>query len=189
MNQSLSNPYTILDDRILWFDGDSSWNTKALSAKILSGQSWTDDFVIDDEDFSVKRINELDDDVNLTSKQSITIPDESLEWNIPSEYIELNIKEVIYKRLKHEFDENDFSMYDENVRIDRVKSELVQWEDRDLMGVLRLLMYIVDTFVETDTIWGTGRGSSCCSYILYLVGVHDVDSIYYDLDITDFFRA
>lgn len=189
MNQALSKPYTLLDERILWFDGDSSWSVKALGDRILSGRPWVDNYVIDADDFSVKYINEVDDTVNLRAKTSITIGDESFQWNIPIEYFELNVKEVIYKRLKVEFDQNCFSKHDEDLRIDRVKSELILWEDRGLIDVLRLLMYVVDTFVETNTIWGTGRGSSCCSYILYLIGVHDVDSIQYDLDIKDFFRA
>ena len=189
MRQASYNPYTILNDRILWFDGDSSWTVKALGDKILSGEPWADKFVIDDTEFSVKYINGADDDVNLKSKTSITIPDDSYEWNIPKEYINANIKEVVYRRLKDELDQNNFSIYDEDVRIDRVKSEFKMWEERGLMDVLRLLMYVIGTFTKTDTIWGTGRGSSCCSYILYLIGVHDVDSIYYDLDITDFFRA
>jgi hypothetical protein len=188
-NQALSNPYTILNDRILWWDGDSSWSVKALGDRILSGEPWAEHFVIDADDFSVKQLNDLDDDTTLEAKTSITIGDDTLEWNVPVEYFKLDVKRVIYTRLKSEFDDNNFSTHDEDVRIERVKSELETWEERELIDVLRLLMYVVDTFVETDTIWGTGRGSSCCSYVLYLIGVHDVDSIFYDLDITDFFRA
>lgn len=189
IKQALSKPYTLLNNRILWYDGDSSWSVKALGDKILRGEPWMDEFVIDDSDFSVKRINDLDDDVNLVAKTSITLGDDTLKWDIPDEYLDLDIKRVVYTRLKAEFDANDFSTEEEDERIERVKSELVTWEERDLMDVLRLLTYVVVRFVETDTIWGTGRGSSCCSYVLYLIGVHDVDSIFYDLDITDFFRA
>lgn len=189
MNQALSNPYTILDDRILWFDGDSSWSVKALGDCIMAGIPWTENYVIDADDFSVQYINDTDEDVKLTAKSSVTIPDDSFKWNVPDEYFDLNVKEIVYRRLKMEFDQNNFTTDEENVRIERVKSELVTWEERGLMNVLRLLMYVVDTFIETDTIWGTGRGSSCCSYVLYLVGVHDVDSIHYDLDIKDFFRV
>jgi DNA polymerase III alpha subunit len=35
-------------------------------------------------------------------------------------------------------------------------------------------------------VWGIGRGSSVSSYVLYVLGVHDVDSYAYDLDIGDF---
>ena len=39
---------------------------------------------------------------------------------------------------------------------------------------------------ENKIVWGVGRGSSVSSYILYLLGVHKVNSIKYGLNITDF---
>jgi len=46
----------------------------------------------------------------------------------------------------------------------------------------------VNIFEENKVVWGTGRGSSCASYILYLIGIHQVDSVKYDLDLGEFFR-
>jgi DNA polymerase III alpha subunit len=37
-------------------------------------------------------------------------------------------------------------------------------------------------------IWGVGRGSSVASYVLYLLGVHRIDSMFYDLDPSEFLR-
>jgi len=37
-------------------------------------------------------------------------------------------------------------------------------------------------------IWGVGRGSSVASYVLYLLGVHRIDSMFYDLDVAEFLR-
>jgi len=188
-HQVSSDPYTLLDDRVLWFDGDSSWTTKALGNKILQGQPWVDCFVMDPDDFSVKRINELEPDINLVAKEEVIIADDALDYNVPEEYKKLSPKHVVYERLLHEFQSNEFSSEEEKVRAERVQMEMELWETSDLLDVLTLLMFIVDTFVEHDIIWGTGRGSSCCSYVLYLIGVHDVDSVHYGLDIKDFFRA
>jgi DNA polymerase III alpha subunit len=33
-----------------------------------------------------------------------------------------------------------------------------------------------------------GRGSSVASYVLYLLGVHRIDSMFYDLDPSEFLR-
>jgi DNA polymerase III alpha subunit len=41
---------------------------------------------------------------------------------------------------------------------------------------------------KNNIVWGVGRGSSVSSYILYLIGVHKVNSILYKLDINDFLR-
>jgi DNA polymerase III alpha subunit len=190
-NQALSNPYTILDKRILWFDGDSSYTVKGLADKILSGEDdWIDSFIIDPEDFSVKRFNDLTEDgKRIKNKTSLNFSDEMFNWNIPNEYKELSINNVVFNSLESELRSNTFTETEIMERVDRVNMELKLWEERGLSDLLKSLMYIVDTFMENGIIWGTGRGSSCCSYVLYLIGVHDVDSIYYELDIADFFRA
>jgi DNA polymerase III alpha subunit len=41
---------------------------------------------------------------------------------------------------------------------------------------------------DNNIVWGVGRGSSVSSYVLYLLGVHRVNSLYYDLDIHEFLR-
>ena len=56
------------------------------------------------------------------------------------------------------------------------------------MDVLQFLKYMVDTLRENNIVWGVGRGSSVASYVLYLLGVHKVNSIKYDLDPTEFLR-
>ena len=190
MNPALFNPYTILNDRILWFDGDSSYTVKALADKIVSGSiTWVNEFIIDPDDFSVKRINELDSDITLKHKESLHIEDDSFDWNIPEEYLNFDIEKLIINLLKEELSAYDFSIEEKKQRIIRVKEEFLLWEKNNLLNVLKLLSFIISKFNENNIIWGTGRGSSCCSYILYLIGVHDVDSVHYELDITDFFRA
>ena len=37
-----------------------------------------------------------------------------------------------------------------------------------------------------ELVWGVGRGSSVARYVLYLLGVHKVDSLKYNLDIKEF---
>jgi len=46
----------------------------------------------------------------------------------------------------------------------------------------------VDVMHDNRVIWGVGRGSSVASYVLYLLGVHRIDSMYYDLDAGEFLR-
>jgi DNA polymerase III alpha subunit len=56
------------------------------------------------------------------------------------------------------------------------------------MDLLKYLKYLVDTMRENKIVWGVGRGSSVASYALYLIGVHKVDSIKYQLDINEFLK-
>jgi DNA polymerase III alpha subunit len=50
------------------------------------------------------------------------------------------------------------------------------------------MKYIVDTLRKNQIVWGVGRGSSVASYALYLIGVHKIDSVKYDLPIGEFFK-
>jgi DNA polymerase III alpha subunit len=50
------------------------------------------------------------------------------------------------------------------------------------------MIYLVDFMRENNIVWGVGRGSSVASYVLYLIGVHKVDSIQFDLDWREFLR-
>ena len=47
---------------------------------------------------------------------------------------------------------------------------------------------MVDIMRKNNVVWGVGRGLSVASYVLYLIGVHKIDSLYYDLDIEEFLR-
>jgi DNA polymerase III alpha subunit len=39
-----------------------------------------------------------------------------------------------------------------------------------------------------NILWGVGRGSSVASYVLYLIGIHKIDSIKYELSIDEFIK-
>lgn len=76
----------------------------------------------------------------------------------------------------------------EQEQIDRVNEEYVMYEERDLIMLLRLFIYLVSYMRENKFVWGVGRGSSVSSYILFLIGVHRVDSLKYGFDIKDYLK-
>ena len=41
---------------------------------------------------------------------------------------------------------------------------------------------------EAEIVWGPGRGSACCSFLFYLIELHDIDSVEFELDINEFLR-
>jgi len=97
-------------------------------------------------------------------------------WFIPQEYKDIDIEKHILD-LCTTADETQ-----------RVEYELQLFKSFAMLDVLRCLKYIVDTLREKDIVWGVGRGSSVASYVLYLMGVHKVNSIQYNLDPTEFLR-
>jgi DNA polymerase III alpha subunit len=97
-------------------------------------------------------------------------------WYMPEEYKQLDIAEYI------------LSLCDSDARLQRCGEELLLFQERNLFDLLRYLKYLVDTLRANNMIWGVGRGSSVASYVLYLLGVHRIDSMFYDLDPTEFLR-
>jgi len=57
-----------------------------------------------------------------------------------------------------------------------------------MLPMLQFLVYMVDQLKHNNILWGVGRGSSVSSYILYLIGVHKIDSVKYNLDYKEFLR-
>ena len=75
-----------------------------------------------------------------------------------------------------------------SVGLARVDMELAEYRSRNLYPVLKVLIYIIETMRKNNLVWGIGRGSSIASYVLYLLGVHKVNSIKYNLDIKEFLK-
>ena len=97
-------------------------------------------------------------------------------WHMPDEYKNLDIAEYI------------LGLCDSDARLQRCGEELLLFQERNLFDLLRYLKYLVDTLRNNNMIWGVGRGSSVASYVLYLLGVHRIDSMFYDLDAREFLR-
>jgi DNA polymerase III alpha subunit len=70
----------------------------------------------------------------------------------------------------------------------RVVDELTLYFQYNMIDVLRYCKYLVDTMRNHKIVWGVGRGSSVASYCLYLLGMHKIDSIKFDLDINEFLK-
>jgi DNA polymerase III alpha subunit len=98
------------------------------------------------------------------------------EWLMPDEYKNFNIIEFVLDQTTNE------------TEYQRAVEELVEYENRNMFDLLRWLKYVVDTCRSNNIIWGVGRGSSVASYVLYLLGVHRIDSIKYNLDWQEFLR-
>ena len=71
---------------------------------------------------------------------------------------------------------------------DRVSKELELFVQHGMFDLLYYLKYLVDTMRENNVVWGVGRGSSVASYVLFLIGVHKIDSLKYKLDCREFLR-
>lgn len=97
-------------------------------------------------------------------------------WYMPEKYKELDIAQWLFAQCHNQEE------------IQRVGAELLMYGERDLLALLKYMKYFVDTLREHNVVWGVGRGSSVASYCLFLIGVHKINSIYYDLSIEEFLK-
>lgn len=113
---------------------------------------------------------------NLYSKTKCNVEHQNLLWNVPKDYLDINVRDFF----------NNFKT--DNKQTTRINQELDLFESRNLFIILKLMIYLVDFMKKNNIIWGVGRGSSVSSYLLYLIGVHKVDSLKYNLDIKEFIK-
>ena len=98
------------------------------------------------------------------------------EWFMPDEYKNMDIFSWLEQRT------NTLE------EIERVEEEFKAFEEKGLLNLLCYMVYLVDFMRENGIVWGVGRGSSVASYVLYIIGVHKINSIQYDLDWREFLR-
>ena len=98
------------------------------------------------------------------------------EWFMPDEYKNMDVYRYLEQRCP------------DNISLDRVELEFKEYSKRGMLDLLCYMVYLVDFMRENDIVWGVGRGSSVSSYVLYLIGVHKVDSVQFDLDYHEFMR-
>ncbi len=97
-------------------------------------------------------------------------------WFMPKEYLDIDIAQFI------------IGLANDDAELQRLAQELLLYQERNLFDLLRYLRYLVSVMRDNNVIWGVGRGSSVASFVLYKLGVHRINSLYYDLDPTEFLR-
>lgn len=154
----------------------------AVNALLCGGK--LNDIVTSDGDW-VDRFNRYSNMFDIGDKVEYSLPatdnDEYITqcvntWSIPQKYLDLDIESYLYNKCVNTTQSN------------RVHEELVLYKERNLIILLKFMVYFVDTLRKNNVLWGVGRGSSVSSYILYLIGIHRIDSIKYNLNIGEFLK-
>tara|TARA_Y100001937_G_C6918644_1_gene240736 strand:- start:45 stop:566 length:522 start_codon:yes stop_codon:yes gene_type:complete len=97
-------------------------------------------------------------------------------WHMPKEYYQINVLQWLLDKCQN--DEEKM----------RVQMEYDLFEKKNFVRVLQFLIYFIDTLRANNIVWGVGRGSSVASFCLFLIGVHKINPLLYNLDITEFLR-
>lgn len=96
-------------------------------------------------------------------------------WLIPADYKNMDIEDYLISICPIE-------------NSARLQQELDLYRKKQMIPVLKTMKYIIDTLRSNSIVWGVGRGSSVASYVLFLLGVHKIDSVKYNLPIEEFFK-
>jgi DNA polymerase III alpha subunit len=97
-------------------------------------------------------------------------------WYLPDEYLNMDIAKHVLDKCTTE------------AELQRAGDELIKFQERDMFILLKYLKYLVDTMRKNNIVWGVGRGSSVASFVLFLLEVHRINSLYYDLSIDEFLK-
>ena len=110
------------------------------------------------------------------------------EWFMPEEYKQLNPNKWLEAKLMEKLQIDDPVALRDTKEWIRITEELTEFFERGMYPLLQYLVYLVDYMRQNNIVWGVGRGSSVASYVLYIIGIHRVDSIHFDLDWREFLR-
>jgi DNA polymerase III alpha subunit len=122
--------------------------------------------------FTFHKFNEQLNQINIEDFDQALQSD----WFMPVEYKEFDVKKWCLDRCTT------------TEQINRVTAEMDAYIERGMIPLLQWTKHFVDTCNENDIVWGVGRGSSVASFVLFLLGVHQIDSVKYNLDWQEFLR-
>jgi DNA polymerase III alpha subunit len=146
---------------------------------IMSGHT-VDNLLVDDTVDINDDVKELLPNLKKYAAPQLTVEEfdqlSQSNWFMPEEYQQLDIAAYV------------LGLCDNAEQLQRCGQELLLYQERGMFPVLCYVKYLVDVMRTNNLIWGVGRGSSVASYVLYKLGLHRIDSMYYDLDPQDFLR-
>lgn len=161
-----------LDERILLNSGVSIVTDEYAAKKLLETGELPSHLKVDQSSDS--------DTYDLIYKSNISISeiDEDVD---PKILCDDHYSDLIDELIETRRDDIDLTLHEE-----RLSLELDFFINSGNMPLLCSIKDLITQFKEDGVVWGVGRGSSCASYVLYLLEVHDVNSIKYDIDFSEF---
>ncbi len=171
-----------LQERFLADDGTIICTYDLLIDLARDGKEFHNCYVIDDprvlkyNSISKKPLNVFVDDGIVTGPKL-----ETFKWNTPKPFDSIDLLDYCSKSLANK------RLIDDQYLL-RVLEELKEIEIRGMTDLVRHLAWMVSDWKKRKIVWGVGRGSSCASLILFLIDLHKVDPVKFDIPMTEFFR-
>jgi hypothetical protein len=108
--------YTVLKNRILWFDGDNTIKSKEIEIYLNIPNTFVDEITPE-----IQKYNKF-----IDKSQRKTIKDTcrplNFDWNVPNEYLKMDVKKYIIDKL-----ENILINYSEKEATTRISRVLIEY--------------------------------------------------------------
>ena len=169
-----------LGNRLLLDDGKVLLTAEGAVEALYAGNGLADCAVAPSEDtelwHSSRRL--LDSSINelITDPSQLANRDWYGEWVTPEPWQSADVLQYCLDKCSTD-DQRE-----------RVCEEMILFAERDMLPVLRHLMWLVYSLRQRGITWGVGRGSSVSSYVLFLIGINRIDPTKFDLDISEFLK-
>lgn len=177
--------FTELAERTLRFDGVSLLHPEQVERFLLRG--------LKPSQIRVTELNpELESfNTNVTADERLSTElvepmSFKMTWQLPKEYLTLNVEQHVLAVFEERLPGLAYDATQTEIAINRVAQELSEFEKRGLFDLLRVIVYVLDRFKEAGQVYGVGRGSSCASFVLFLLGLHVVDPVKFEIPLEEF---
>lgn len=178
-----------LDNRLIDSDGNVVYYANAIMELLYRNTVPTDILIYPTNDVDVELFNKwsyknFDDKYIKLPERLKTTDERKNNWFYPSNYGEIDLNKYFLDLLNKE----NIDISDEILYKNRVETELSLYKEKHMDKFLRFCIYFSDVMKEKNFVVGVGRGSSCASYLLYLLKIHLVNSVKYGLSIKEFLK-
>lgn len=164
---------TVLKNRILWWDGMIEVDPLIIPSLLL-------EHIDIDKIVSLERTVDTEIYEKITNKSIVGKSNATIPISIPLFPTNVDLYQILECEIvKRELDER---------YTQRVIEEFKEIEKRNLHNLFKCMHYLVNVLKSKNILWGVGRGSSCASLILYLLDVHMVDPIEFNIPLEEFFH-
>lgn len=166
-----------LKDRTLWYDGTNQVTPDNVPSLFLLNVP-QEKIVVTELNADIELFNSISDIPISSEKTANSIPE--MVWQIPKSFSEINLDDFVASKIAEKGLSNEY--------VERARIELIEVKRLNVEMLFRTMIYIVHRLQAEKKVWGVGRGSSCASLVLHLIGVHEVDPVKYKIPLEEFFH-
>ena len=179
--QKLETP---LKDRVLRFDGVSVVSPDFVAELLLLGAQPCE-LRVDGDSWEIQQFNTYSGEELLPPDDAVQL---DMQWCLPAEYLNIDLDTYVSQKAAEQIELAGYTEKQEQAALDRLDAELAEIKRRGMVTFVKTVIYVLDTFRQQEVVWGVGRGSSCASYVLFVLGLHAVDCIKHDVPMSEFFH-